>query len=180
MFCWIFLLDHDKYFGCWMRNPVSILVLLDFPFGPGFLRIMRFSAILVSILVLLDFPFGPVNERLHASSSILVLLDFPFGLTCRPANSVSILVLLDFPFGRAMCGCSISHRRLFQSLFCWIFLLDLLNVARSRPCHRGFNPCSVGFSFWTSLLVLLQICTAECFNPCSVGFSFWTYNFGQT
>ena len=92
--------------------------------------------IVVSILVLLDFPFGPVvvvSIPEVVDVSILVLLDFPFGLyrlalnrLCCFTTQVSILVLLDFPFGLYyMMFCTFTSLQ-FQSLFCWIFLLDLL------------------------------------------------------
>ena len=136
LFCWISLSDfsrflfvtltYDSFNPCFAGFPfrtddvdntnsklkVSILVLLDFPFGL-IRQYQNFQSLPVSILVLLDFPFGLRSySRWYKSCrwyyldvSILVLLDFPFGLGLilrrlkLYISWVSILVLLDFPFG---------------------------------------------------------------------------------
>ena len=62
--------------------PVSILVLLDLPFGHPDLKLYEEILLLVSILVLLDLPFGRDNDMKNpqvTKVSILVLLDLPFG-----------------------------------------------------------------------------------------------------
>ena len=84
LFCWICLLDFSHRLHHFHNQQVSILVLLDLPFGlvndKYYMRLC-----LVSILVLLDLPFGPDKPRLIHSNcimvSILVLLDLPFGLS---------------------------------------------------------------------------------------------------
>ncbi len=157
----------------------------------------------VSILVLLDFPFGDkdtVRRGCHGRSFNPCSIGFSFRRLhslplCLCVHYVSILVLLDFPFGGAETGpglfrcfcfnpCSIgfSFRRiavlvisvdggLFQSLFYWIFLSE-----RSRPRL-------VSMEGIVSILVLLDFPfgvsqpskrqkNMPSFNPCSIGFSF--------
>ncbi len=133
----------------------------------------------VSILVLLDFPFGEAGmnniteiEKLFQSLFYWIFLSEAISLDgISPAQIVSILVLLDFPFGAWKakhspdlpscfnpCSIGFSFRRKlrhliseamnsFQSLFYWIFLSER-KAKRFQGCFlHCFNPCSIGFSF---------------------------------
>gem|GEM_PF-3508046 len=142
------------------KTEVSILVLLDLPFGQQYHSPTPQNYYYVSILVLLDLPFGRMKEAdttrqthrfnpcfvgsafwtilmlivllLGDRVSILVLLDLPFGHDivkpyCALHANVSILVLLDLPFGPRANDCAQTKFLEFQSLFCWICLLDFYN-----------------------------------------------------
>ena len=137
LFCWICLLD-ERY----NRNPisgghVSILVLLDLPFGPIFPYSSNPTSVFQSLfcwICLLDNRSGHTKGK-KEMVSILVLLDLPFGQPNHPNYQtnyqVSILVLLDLPFG-------------------------LTPFPGISDAEISFNPCFVGSAFWTLLLSMLK------------------------
>ena len=158
------LTDADRcYPNTLCFNPCSV----GFSFWTSsLLQCQQSDSLCVSILVLLDFPFG-LSQLLNIDASTnkfqslfcwIFLLDstVPNGMICC---QVSILVLLDFPFGHSSCRRKSLGLTVFQSLFCWIFLLDLSSMFASAMLTDCFNPCSVGFSFWTLLITALTAIT---------------------
>ncbi len=70
LFYWIFLSETETENAFTNVLVVSILVLLDFPFGVGNLPNCAVCR-LVSILVLLDFPFGVLRSDYFINESVL-------------------------------------------------------------------------------------------------------------
>ncbi len=152
----------------------------------------------------MDFPFG---DRVNVTTHFYFVRFNPcsIGFSFRSKRQaginhftkiVSILVLLDFPFGVTRKPLKILFSPTFQSLFYWIFLSENTISLSTYPQGKGFNPCSIGFSFRSRRNYPLRPCCSEfqslfywiflsehirigqfliminCFNPCSIGFSF--------
>ncbi len=85
--------------------------------------------------------------------SILVVLDFPFGLQGLARRARGLFrfnpCCVGFSFWTAMDAINAILELRFQSLLCWIFLLDGVNLV-VKEGTSSFNPCCVGFSFWTA------------------------------
>ncbi len=132
LFYWIFLSetpDQPAKAGFSLRfNPCSI----GFSFRRYNDRYRLPKKVWVSILVLLDFPFGEgARERrkplILGFQSLFYWIFLseaaPFPGPCNRLK-VSILVLLDFPFGVGAFRCFLRRDGKFQSLFYWIFLSE--------------------------------------------------------
>ena len=133
---------------------VSILVLLDFPFGRRNQRrqVLRRQRE-VSILVLLDFPFGP-----EALLTIKLFIVFQSLFCWISLSDISIVTLqclkprfnpcfAGFPFRTENHNPHQPQLQQFQSLFCWISLSDY----KTHPAPRGSRRQFQSLFCWISL-----------------------------
>ena len=181
LFCWICLLDHQfqSVYSCMVL--VSILVLLDLPFG----RIRRLKLLShrhnVSILVLLDLPFG-LKIALTKYTSDGGFNPCFVGSAFWTFEWNQTIPLIEYGFNPCFVGsafwtnplaCGMGLESLFQSLFCWICLLG----GSPAPIPPDVSDVSI--------LVLLDLPFGRVkwrknvkfairFNPCFVGSAFWT------
>ncbi len=127
---------------------------------------------------MLDFPFGLVVGRkvvMEIGCFNPCCVGFSFWTRLKSGNNAVHSFnpcCVGFSFWTILAArLQLSSLR-FQSLLCWIFLLDdeLRSYGLDASC---FNPCCVGFSFWTRMPPMGEVAAAS-FNPCCVGFSFWT------
>ena len=120
LFCWKFLLGSKVLSIFRIRiMMVSILVLLEVPLRLLPQHIQQFF-LFVSILVLLEVPLRPSENQPW----------FP------PSNPVSILVLLEVPLRLTADRSKHQARRMFQSLFCWKFLLGIFGFQKEMPNNK--------------------------------------------
>ena len=61
----------------------------------------------------------------------------------------------------------------FQSLFYWNDLLSRMRRDVRQLRQRGFNPCSIGMTFWVCDQTVSTQRDLPRFNPCSIGMTFW-------
>ena len=159
----------------------------------------------VSILVLLEWPSEfdviDVSGGTVVFQSLFYWNDLLSPRFANPTKSSSPMFQSLFYWNdllsddRAWRGRSADS--LFQSLFYWNDLLSITSGTKSRTIFPGFNPCSIGMTFWVrsiyfhlyphvivSILVLLEWPSECCatsafntsirrFNPCSIGMTFW-------
>ena len=100
------------------------------------------------------FLLGFTSSCLRVTSSkvvsILVLLEVPLrpggGLRAEAARDVSILVLLEVPLRPRRARIRGEAVELFQSLFCWKFLLGYVIQSHMIETIMSFNPCFAGSS----------------------------------
>ncbi len=135
LFYWIFLSERSFYYQHRWPAYVSILVLLDFPFGALIpFCLYRKSRMFQSLFywIFLSEKYKPGQRPSHSGRLCFNPCSIGFSFRRRPV----LFLDLQKPFDSFNpCSIGFSFRRAPRI------------AAASRVTFRSFNPCSIGFSF---------------------------------